>query len=98
MESVTIQVLGKDIISLRGYPVITQSTGATIFNKFSMEVRYPISLNPSATIFVLGFMEAGNAWYSFKEYKPYQLNRSAGIGVRVFLPMFGLLGVDYGFR
>ncbi|MBP6515711.1 MAG: outer membrane protein assembly factor [Chitinophagales bacterium] len=91
------QVLGKDIISLRGYPVITQSTGATIFNKFSMEVRYPISLNPSATIFVLGFMEAGNAWYSFKEYKPYQLNRSAGIGVRVFLPMFGLLGVDYGF-
>jgi outer membrane protein insertion porin family len=62
-----------------------------------MEVRYPISLNPSATIFVLGFMEAGNAWYSFKEYKPYQLNRSAGIGVRVFLPMFGLLGVDYGF-
>jgi outer membrane protein insertion porin family len=91
------QILGKDIISLRGYPVITQSTGATIFNKFSMEVRYPISLNPSATIFVLGFMEAGNAWYSFKDYKPYQLNRSVGIGVRVFLPMFGLLGVDYGF-
>ncbi len=91
------QVLGKDIISLRGYPVLTQSTGASIFNKFSMEVRYPISLNPSATIFGLAFFEAGNAWYNIKAYKPYQLNRSLGIGVRVFLPMFGLLGVDYGF-
>jgi outer membrane protein insertion porin family len=60
------QVLGKDIISLRGYPVLTQSTGASIFNKFSMEVRYPISLNPSATIFGLAFFEAGNAWYDIK--------------------------------
>lgn len=91
------QVLGKDIISLRGYPIITASGGASIFNKFSMELRYPVSLNPSATIFGLVFFEAGNAWYTLKDYKPYQLNRSVGIGVRVFLPMFGLLGVDYGF-
>ena len=62
-----------------------------------MELRYPVSLNPSATIFGLVFFEAGNAWYSLKDYRPYQLNRSLGLGVRVFLPMFGLLGVDYGF-
>jgi outer membrane protein insertion porin family len=91
------QVLGKDIISLRGYPIITSPVGATIFNKFSFELRYPASLNPSATIFGLIFFEAGNAWYSIKDYRPYQLNRSVGLGVRVFLPMFGLLGVDYGF-
>lgn len=90
-------IIGKDIVSLRGYPIITATDGASIFNKFSMELRYPISLNPSATIFGLVFAEAGNVWYGFKEYKPYQLNRSLGIGVRVFLPMFGLLGVDYGF-
>lgn len=91
------QILGKDIISLRGYPIITPQVGATIFNKFSMELRYPVSLNPSATIFGLAFFEAGNAWSSLKDYRPYQLNRSVGVGVRVFLPMFGLLGVDYGF-
>lgn len=90
-------IIGKDIISLRGYPIITTTDGSTIFNKFSMELRYPVSLNPSATIFALVFAEGGNVWYGFKDYRPYQLNRSVGIGVRVFLPMFGLLGVDYGF-
>jgi outer membrane protein insertion porin family len=61
-----------------------------------MELRYPLSLNPSATIFVLGFADAGNAWTSYKKYSPFNVVRGAGAGVRVFLPMFGLLGLDYG--
>lgn len=69
---------------------------ATIFNKFTAELRYPLSLNPSATIFITTFYQAGNSWYSFKEYNPFDLRRAAGIGARVFLPMFGLLGFDYG--
>jgi outer membrane protein insertion porin family len=63
-----------------------------------MELRYPISLNPSATVFGLAFLEGGNAWNSFRDFDPFNLKRSAGIGVRVFLPMFGLLGLDYGYR
>ena len=62
-----------------------------------MELRYPISLNQSATIYALLFADAGNYWNSIQDYKPYDLARSAGLGVRVFLPMFGLLGFDYGF-
>jgi outer membrane protein insertion porin family len=61
-----------------------------------MELCYPISLNPQATIFVLGFAEAGNTWANFKSFNPFNVKRSAGVGLRVFLPMFGLLGVDYG--
>lgn len=93
---------GKDIVSLRGYrdPITDVSTanaqGAAIYNKFTMELRYLISPNPSATIWVLAFMEAGNAWANFQEYNPFQLKRSVGAGVRVFLPMFGTLGFDYG--
>jgi outer membrane protein insertion porin family len=68
-----------------------------VFNKFTAELRYPISLNPSATIFGLVFLEGGNTWQNIADYRPYQLNKSVGIGVRVFLPMFGLLGLDYGF-
>jgi outer membrane protein insertion porin family len=68
----------------------------TIFNKYTMELRYPLSLNPSSTIFALGFYEAANGWYSFKDYNPFQLRRSVGVGMRFFLPMFGLLGFDYG--
>lgn len=88
--------LGRDIIGLRGYDVITPDVGAPIFNKYTMELRYPISLNPSATVYVLAFAEAGNAWESAKTYKPFELRRSFGAGLRVFLPMFGLLGFDYG--
>ena len=62
-----------------------------------MELRYPITLGQSATIYALIFLDAGNYWMDIKDYKPYQLARSAGLGVRVFLPMFGLLGFDYGF-
>ena len=61
-----------------------------------MELRYPLSLNPSSTIYALGFFEAANGWYSMKDYNPFQLRRSVGLGMRFFLPMFGLLGFDYG--
>jgi outer membrane protein insertion porin family len=62
-----------------------------------MELRYPISLNPSATFFLLGFAEAGNSFPSLSSYSTFNLKRSAGLGVRIFLPMFGMLGFDYGF-
>lgn len=94
--------VGKDIISHRGYETgysdMTNNpiTDATIFNKYTAEVRYPFSLNPSATIFGLAFVEAANGWYNFSEYNPFKLYRSAGLGVRIHLPMFGLLGLDYG--
>jgi outer membrane protein insertion porin family len=88
--------VGRDIISMRGYDVITPQSGAPIYNKFGMEIRYPLSLNPSATIFVLGFVEGANYYNNFKEYNPFDVRKSAGIGLRIFLPMFGLLGFDYG--
>jgi outer membrane protein insertion porin family len=101
-------LLGYDIIAHRGYPVysssnpkvnpdnVTPSEYFTIFNKYTMELRYPFSTNPSSTIYGLAFFEAANGWYSFKDYNPFKLRRSAGLGVRFFLPMFGLLGFDYG--
>lgn len=99
-----IGIIGRDIISSRGYKPeeITgnfqdgNQYGAAVFNKMSLELRYPISLNPSSTIFVLGFVEGGNAFTSIKQFNPFELRRSAGMGLRVFLPMFGLLGFDYG--
>ncbi len=101
-------LLGYDIIAHRGYPVYDNSNPSinpdrqyatqyfTIFNKYTMELRYPLSLNPSSTIYALGFFEAANGWYSMKEYNPFRLRRSVGVGMRFFLPMFGLLGFDYG--
>ncbi len=95
---------GREIIALRGYAnnsLTPRGTlgyiGGTIFNKYTMEVRYPVSLNPMATIYVLGFAEAGNCWEKFKDYNAFQVKRSAGVGVRIFLPMFGLLGLDWGY-
>ena len=92
---------GKDIISMRGYEVVDLPAnargGATIFNKFTVELRYPFSLNPSSTIYALLFAEGGNAWKTFDTYNPFDLRRSAGVGVRAFLPMFGLLGFDFGY-
>ena len=94
-------ITGKDILAMRGYNVdevpANASGGATIFNKFTVELRYPLSLNPSSTIFGLVFAEGGNAWKSFEDYNPFDLKRSAGFGIRAYLPMFGLLGFDYGF-
>lgn len=91
---------GREIIALRGYADNSISgadgKGASIISKYTMELRYPVSLNPQATIFVLGFAEAGNAEQVYKNFNPFNVKRSAGVGVRIFLPMFGLLGLDYG--
>ena len=101
-------LLGFDIIAQRGYPVYESSNPKinpdqqssrqkfTIFNKYAVELRYPLSLAASSTIYALGFFEAANGWYSMKEYNPFNLRRSVGVGMRFFLPMFGLLGFDYG--
>jgi len=90
---------GRDIIAMRGYAngSLTPTNGANLYTKFTMEMRFPISLNPNATLFALAFFEAGNAWYEFKQFNPFNMKRSAGVGVRIFLPMFGLMGVDWGY-
>lgn len=90
---------GRDVIAMRGYAngSITPDKGANLYDKFTMELRFPISLNPNATLFALTFLEAGNAWYEFKEFNPFNMLRSAGVGVRIFLPMFGMMGVDWGY-
>lgn len=92
------QLDGREIISLRGYDdeEISSSYGDPIITRYSIELRYPISLNPSATFFVLAFAEAGNTYSNFKSFNPFNVKRSIGGGVRIFLPMFGLLGFDYG--
>lgn len=95
---------GTDRITMRGYSVEDfqnnlqgdQLVATPLFNKFTAELRFPISLNPSSTFYGLAFLEAGNAWRSFKDYNPFDLQRAAGIGFRAHLPMFGTLGVDYG--
>lgn len=104
----TQALLGYDIIAHRGYPIysnsnpqinpdgITPTEFFTIFNKYTVELRYPFSTGASSTIYGLAFFEAANGWYSFKDYNPFKLRRSAGVGARFFLPMFGLLGFDYG--
>ena len=69
---------------------------ATVFSKYTMELRYPVSLNPNSTIYVLGFLQGGNQWYKWRDFNPFDVKRSAGMGLRVFLPMFGILGFDYG--
>ncbi len=101
---------GRELISMRGYrdnSITPRSVnedgslgnyiGATIYNKFTMELRYRVSPNPQATVYVHSFLEAGNSWSRFKDYNPYNLLRSGGVGVRIFLPMFGLLGIDWGY-
>ncbi len=93
-------LLGYDILALRGYEVpelaASNNGGAAAFDKFTVELRYPLSLNPNATIYVLAFAEGGNSWLRFKDINPFDLRRSTGLGLRVFLPMFGTLGFDYG--
>lgn len=92
------QLDGREIIALRGYPDLSMSAieGDNVIAKYTLELRYPISLNPSATIYALGFAEAGNSWLNFRDFDPLRLKRSAGFGLRIFLPMFGLMGIDYG--
>lgn len=93
-------ITGKDILALRGYEVGDLSAngqgGGSIFEKYTVELRYPLSTNPNSAIYVHSFIQGGNVWSGFKNYDPFDLKRSAGFGVRVFLPMFGLLGFDYG--
>lgn len=101
---------GREIIRLRGYandaavtPTIKDlngnvtDQGGTIYDKFTLELRYPVTKSESATIYGLAFLEGGNAWLKFDDFNPFQLKRSAGAGIRVFLPMFGLLGFDWGY-
>ena len=94
---------GREIVNLRGYDDLSLTmpsdrVGAPIITKYGAELRYPISLNPQATIFALAFAEAGRTWTDFSDYNPFNLYKSVGGGLRIFLPMFGLLGFDYGWR
>ncbi len=101
---------GRDIIQLRGYenssltPFSTnpitgrlEQDGGTIYNKFSLELRYPFTLKPTASIYGLTFLEAGNSFSNFSTFNPFDLKRSAGFGLRIFMPAFGLLGIDFGY-
>ena len=99
---------GSEIVSLRGYenysltPLAASdsSTGnyysGNVYDKFTVELRYPVILQPQSTIYALAFLEGGNCWADIRDFNPFQIKRSAGVGVRVFLPMIGLLGVDWG--
>ncbi|UOG75448.1 outer membrane protein assembly factor BamA [Hymenobacter tibetensis] len=98
--------VGTEYVGLRGYadpndanaiPTAQQNqNGGAVYNKYVMELRYPVSLNPAATVYVLSFAEAGNAFNSYTDYNPYKLYRSVGVGARIFMSAFGLLGFDYG--
>ena len=100
---------GTEIVALRGYEnnmltpreISPYSQSATyagnVYDKFTIELRYPVILQPQSTIFVLGFLEAGNCWSDIRNFNPFEVKRSAGVGVRIFLPMIGLLGVDWGY-
>jgi outer membrane protein insertion porin family len=87
---------GRENIQLRGYPnnSLSSSNGGVVYNKFSLEMRYPITLKPAASIYVLTFLESGAAYDNFQSYNPFALQRSAGFGLRIFMPAFGLLGID----
>ena len=90
---------GRETIALRGYKnqSLSSQNGSIIYNKFSIELRYPITLKPSASIYALSFVESGNGYDTFKSFNPFNSKRSAGMGVRIFMPAFGLLGIDFGY-
>jgi outer membrane protein insertion porin family len=99
---------GSEIIGLRGYQNFSivpegsnenqnSNTGSTIYNKYTMELRHPVIASQSATIFLLAFAEGGNVWNNFSQFNPFNVRRSVGVGARIFLPIFGLLGLDYGY-
>lgn len=89
---------GREVIALRGYPnqSLSSRDGSLLYNKFTLELRYPITLKPAASIFALSFLESGNGYNSFRQFNPFESKRSAGVGVRIFMPAFGLLGIDFG--
>ncbi|MGE5356325.1 MAG: outer membrane protein assembly factor [Deltaproteobacteria bacterium] len=101
LSNYSANILGKDIYSLRGYETSdfreNDKGGAPIFSKYTVELRYPVTLNPSSTIYGLLFAQAGNSWNKFRDFNPFDVKRSFGVGLRAYLPMFGLLGFDYGF-
>ncbi|MDC8005737.1 outer membrane protein assembly factor BamA [Aureisphaera galaxeae] len=90
---------GREVVQLRGYPnqSLSNNDGNTIYNKFSLELRYPVTLKQLASIYVLAFAEGGAGYDGFRNYNPFDLNRSAGAGIRIFMPAFGLLGIDFGY-
>ena len=101
---------GSEVISLRGYenysltpyvPSAYNSNGyayaGNVYDKFTVELRYPVIMQPSSTIYVLAFLEGGNCWSDIRDFNPFQIKRSAGLGIRIYLPMLGLLGVDWGY-
>ena len=91
------QLDGRETIGLRGYEnnSLSEIDGGSIYNKFQLELRYSITDKPSASIYTLGFLEAGNSYRNFNEFNPFDLKRSAGLGIRIFMPAFGLLGIDF---
>ena len=91
------QLDGREVIGLRGYENnrLSSVDGGSIYNKFQLELRYSITDSPSASIYTLGFLEAGNSYDNFSTFNPFELKRSAGLGIRIFMPAFGLLGIDF---
>ena len=93
-------IYGIDIIAMRGYEDGALDPGSNYsrgYNKYTAELRYPIILKPSSQIYVLGFLEGGNAFDSWKKFSPFKIKRSAGFGVRLYLPVVGMLGIDWGY-
>ena len=101
---------GSEIISLRGYDNYSltpytfsqynsnsYSYAGNVYDKFTVELRYPVILQPQSTIFALAFLEGGNAWSDIRQFNPFEIKRSAGVGVRIYLPVVGLLGIDWGY-
>jgi outer membrane protein insertion porin family len=88
---------GREVVGLRGYEnsSLSGNIGGKVYNKFTLELRYPITLKPSASIYALGFAEAGNSYEDFEAFNPFDVKKSAGIGIRIFMPAFGLLGIDF---
>ncbi len=102
---------GSEIIAMRGYAngmvipetsltenerYVARQSGSPIYTRYQMELRYPVMMNEQAKVFLLAFADAGNTWNEFKDFNPFRVRRAAGIGARIFLPIFGLLGIDYG--
>ena len=92
---------GREIIGVRGYPnypdLLSEQQGMPIYSKYGLELRYPISLNPTTTIYGLCFAEGADAWDNIDEFQPFEIKRSLGFGIRIFMPMFGVMGVDFGY-
>ena len=94
---------GSEIIGLRGYPntsltpIKDNAYAGNVYDKFTVELRYPVVLQPQSTIYALLFLEGGNCWSDIREFNPFQIKRSAGVGLRVFLPIVGMLGIDWGY-